>query len=228
VIVRKEKEMNIKTFAVTTIMAAAIMTAALNYSEYNYKIFEKGESWIGTTTGNKQYSLNTACIDSDDPKATEKIIEESAYVPAWVLKKWNDDGGRIIVHDGDTLDAEQKLSSYALMYVKTQGMAPIGNYEMESGNINLTSSLPHLQNSFVHEMGHYMDRSYGWASYDGAFIRIWEKERDAYSDNFNNSDYIYNDNSEYFAEAFMTYCHFPLLLKETCPDTYKYIDKLAR
>ena len=77
--------------------------------------------------------------------------------------------------------------------------------------------------SIVHELGHYIDFSFSWASSTEEFKGIYEEElqlfRTIVSTHENNTSTV----SEYFAESYAISIEYPELMSQYCPKTYEYV-----
>ena len=78
------------------------------------------------------------------------------------------------------------------------------------------------ESSLTHEVGHAIsnaNHSPYWWCYQPCFIQIWQAERLKNPMMPQGRD----DIREYFAEAYDMYINYPLILKQTNPSTYNYI-----
>lgn len=75
----------------------------------------------------------------------------------------------------------------------------------------------------IHEFGHYFDRSKGMPSMSYKFQNIYNEEDIAFCKNVGTASNT-TEAVEYYAEAFAAYVLRNQLLREYCPDTYKYFE----
>lgn len=82
--------------------------------------------------------------------------------------------------------------------------------------------------ALTHEVGHCISNANGVPyarCYTPEFERVWQLEK--YNCVFLVGQGEY-DIREYFAEAYATYIRYPLILKQSCPLTYNYIDAVVK
>lgn len=99
------------------------------------------------------------------------------------------------------------------------------------------------RDTIYHEIGHLVDYSYNRVSEGEEFLELYEKEYKAFDETFSNFSFIvkvgdkcykviehwdFGTPREFFAEAFNRYCLNRGRLWETCPETYKFIDKIIK
>lgn len=152
-------------------------------------------------------------LSKTQESANEKAL---ATVPEWAKDLFLSQGGTIIIVD--ELDCTASYS-HATKVIKVKDTGFMKN-----------TSIPH-------EIGHCIDHTLGEVSATEEFIRVAEEEIDDFTDSKAliqlNHDYLESSQaetgkySEYFAEAFGTYCMEPLLLKATAPKTYDYMKEFC-
>ena len=81
--------------------------------------------------------------------------------------------------------------------------------------------------SVIHEIGHYIDYSYGFVSYTDEFSQIFKDEVKNFRSN--HKTHINNTSTavEYFAEAYLVIITEPEKMKKCCPYTYEFVVRYA-
>lgn len=98
----------------------------------------------------------------------------------------------------------------------------VGVWLPDANAISVGYNMPEI--SLCHEVGHALDE-YTKASATPEFYQIYLAEKGLLQSS-GSSNYV-NSKEEYFGEAFNQYCLRKDLLKETCPQTYAYIDSIV-
>ena len=98
----------------------------------------------------------------------------------------------------------------------------VGVWLPDANAISIGYDMPEI--SLCHEVGHALDE-YTKASAAQKFNQMYIAEKELLQSS-GSSNYA-NSKEEYFGEAFNQYCLRKDLLKETCPQTYAYIDNIV-
>lgn len=123
------------------------------------------------------------------------------------------------------------------------------NYDMFKAVVNYEKNVICLdannlsyRDSIYHEIGHAVDNSLGFISESSEFQSIYEREVANFRSNISEYRYtrdkhgvpvreadwftVVENPTEYFAESFNAYFLQRDILKESCPETYEYLDEL--
>lgn len=98
----------------------------------------------------------------------------------------------------------------------------VGVWLPDANAISIGYDMPEI--SLCHEVGHALDE-YTKASAAPEFYQMYLAEKGVLQSS-GSSNYV-SSKEEYFGEAFNQYCLRKDLLKETCPQTYAYIDNIV-
>jgi len=162
-------------------------------------------------------------------KASEKDISELEAAIAEVAgKKVNgfyEAEGMVFITDKKISDILKENFGYAYDQENTVK----GFYIMAEGGrpqIWVSSGTNNLKEVALHEFGHYTDENNGWISGTGEFLGIFESEKGSFSEKIDSRGYNTGNEVEYFAECFSLYMNGSEIFKESCPETYKFIENM--
>jgi len=162
-------------------------------------------------------------------KTSEKNINDLEAAIAEVGEKklngFSEEGGMIFITDKKISEVLKENFGYAY----DQGNNVKGFYIMAEGKrpqIWISSDTANIKEVVLHEFGHYTDENNGWISGTDEFLRIFKSEKESFSENIDNRGYYTGSEVEYFAECYSLYMNGPELLKESCPETYSFIENL--
>lgn len=84
-----------------------------------------------------------------------------------------------------------------------------------------------IRRALIHEFGHYFDYRLSMNSINhDEFKAIYKKEKAFFNEKWKIDDHAISNEQEYFASAFEQMILYPEVLKEDCPKTYSYLEKL--
>lgn len=141
-------------------------------------------------------------------------------LPDNIMKKFNDDGWIIEFDD----ENKTKMIEY-------ESNDSIGITINLHKKIIISPKKRHIDESLLHEIGHYVDFQSNYCSKNEKFLEIFEKEKDFYKKNkfvfcYYNGSYAKRNSEEYFAEMFQQYIMYPKITKLYAPMTCEYIEKV--
>lgn len=123
------------------------------------------------------------------------LEDTEAYLPAGVLDAFVTDGWHI------TLTSSRDLTAMAeSLEADSHGSRTlVGLTEPSTKTIWLVADTSSIIYSTLHEFGHYVDRSLGWASRTEEFQALWDAERGSYAAY---NDYAVSSAAEAFANLY--------------------------
>lgn len=79
----------------------------------------------------------------------------------------------------------------------------------------------------IHEMGHYINYSYGFVSSSAEFTEIFNAEKETFCSIHSTHSNNTSTSVEYFAEFYMVAITNPNAVKDSCPRTYEFVTRYA-
>ena len=141
------------------------------------------------------------------------LAETLILLPQDLLNKFYADGWGIVI-------TQESLSDMYYKGVYNNVMA------VTDGNIKviwLSAKEEAIRNSVIHEMGHYLEFTYGFPNNTEEFTAIYKAERKKFKVPGGSAAQARSSSLEYFAEAFQEYFLHPDSLLENTPLTYQYM-----
>jgi hypothetical protein len=203
----------------------------LNYkssNSYDEHYIMYNNSYVGTFIDTLTSTIKTTNITETItiyiPSYTNITIGEDIgeNIPNWVIQEFYSDDFVCVVQPTNTslLALDKKTDEYnVLAYFSDCPKSIVLRRFFDSDD------------TISHEIGHYIS----WkakktkitsknAAETSDFMEIYEEEKDLYD--LYNVKYSISSSTEYFAECYARYLIEPDNLKNTCPNTYDYIDDL--
>lgn len=152
-----------------------------------------------------------------DAEFVEKIVSQIELIPEDIIETFTKEGWRICITNENL---ENKLVNPAPELLQDDviitGLTEISENTIYLYNVGLTL----INNTAIHEFGHYTDRIYGWPSLEPEFKTVYINEKQLIK-----SDCVINNERELFAEAFER-----VILKEDTDDleVYSYIKETLK
>ncbi|MBQ8316458.1 MAG: hypothetical protein IJX95_12065 [Lachnospiraceae bacterium] len=211
-----------------------IYADALNYMDE--EIYEK--AWNGYNKLQK-HKVKVEYLDVWQP--VELIVFYAAIdsLPEYVLKDYVKQGWKLILSDANL---KKKYDTE----IEAAGVTVYGEKLIEV----ISNNLSYIDNTVIHEMGHYVDLSdweNTWKCYSedesgfkSLYRRIKKEEQGGKQWQADSGDmlrdltrlyyrpYAFTDEGEFFAESYYFYIAYPEEMKETYPEVYAYIDKCSK
>lgn len=183
--------------------------------------------WARVTLEDKALFCPVEILDSRNKKYDNIIIGEKGTtqsivdlanelwnetVPFWVKKKFAES------------DWNFKISAQGLRYRYGYPMSIAGVTDFGKHVIFLDNRVNPVKNSMLHELGHFVDYSNGWASDSAEFRKIFNKEKYTYVDCTSVGDgHETSSAKEYFASVFQSILIDEENCKKTAPKSYEFI-----
>lgn len=158
----------------------------------------------------------------------QTLQNEMSLIPKWILDKYKSDGGKV------------NLSSKSMEEIKTQLYGIIeepkkdslfftqvtaGFFCLKNKEIWIFSDKDFIEETTLHEFGHYLDYSHGIFSDTEEFKRCYELEKKQFL-KVDRKRYHTSIEREYFAACFEKYIKKNKLLETHCPKTYELMKNL--
>ncbi len=141
------------------------------------------------------------------------LAETLIYLPQDLLNKFYADGWGIVI-------TQESLSDMYYKGVYNNVMAVTDGYIKV---IWLSAEEDAIRNSVIHEMGHYLQFTYGFPNQTEEFEAIYKAERKKFVVPGGSAAQARSSSLEYFAEAFQEYFLHPDSLLKNTPLTYQYM-----
>lgn len=160
-------------------------------------------------------NINICTIGDVDEQLIKKINEAYLMIPNNVRQNYEENGWAVYVTT-ENLGQKyfgRKMSILALTVTEEKAIY-IDDHEKAARSV-------------IHEMGHYIDYSFGFISSTDEFSSIFREE----AEKFRSIHYTHINNTctelEYFAESYLVMITEPDILIEYCPKTYEFLKKYS-
>lgn len=152
-------------------------------------------------------------IDNADSSLNSIMYKELNKIPSSLLNSFDNSGWKIYLTGEDLASTH-----FDHKYKSVQGLT---NYKNKY--ILIEDEEYKINNSLIHEFGHYLDYSLNFVSNSDEFIKIYNDEVYEFKNNINNPNCV-RDSREFFAEEFYYY----IVDNTKCTDgAYKFIKKIV-
>lgn len=152
-------------------------------------------------------------IDSNAQSALEETL---AMLPPRIYEKFVSDGWQMVLTDENLADKYFKGKYSAVMAVTDSSIKTIWIDNTERS----------VRNSVIHELGHYIDYSMGFADSKSDFQSIYEAEKRLFVVVGGSGAQARSSSIEYFAEALQETVLHPESCMSHTPRTYAYMVSL--
>lgn len=182
----------------------------------------------------KDIGLELEVLDVWNPIEFAVLYAGIDTLPLHVLERYEDLGWKLVL-------SSDNLTSKYDFDIEVVGVASYNKKLIE-----MTENwLGGLDNTILHEMGHFVDWSYtdnsNICSYQSEMVKLYNKYKKkenggnddrGYSDEILRNlsivcyrEYAFTDYQEFFADSFDMYLTYPETFKQNYPDVYSYIEK---
>jgi hypothetical protein len=152
------------------------------------------------------------------------LVNNALNIDEKLYQKFIEDNGYVIITDN--INNERVLPS---IEKKAAGTFIRGN---NFKRICILAENSHdITSTVLHELGHYLDYSLGYASKSFEFKKLFNKYKDIDLNNYDkqeNFEYIRGNISEFYAERYSDYILYPSILKEYEPEIFDYFEDAHR
>lgn len=165
--------------------------------------------------------IRIAATDSDEHLSFMfQANRELSYLPDYIKSKFASDGWSFVITSKD-LDASLAESDSKLYDPGDEKV--LGLTEPSKKTVSISPDSLSVSSSCLHEMGHYVDWSLGYASQSEEFAHAVDADGESFASCFpyGHLDVI----EEMYAESFEIYWKKPEALAENCPALYEYFDR---
>lgn len=148
-----------------------------------------------TTYTDEWYDEHVYCEGEVSAYLVSTLKDTEGYLPDGMLDAFAADGWHV------TLTASRDLATLArdLNAGELGSHSLVGLTDPTDKTIWLVADTSTIVYSTLHEFGHYVDRSLGWASRTEEFQALWAQERDSYA---TYNDYAASSAAETFANLY--------------------------
>lgn len=191
-------------------------TKGVNPNKKIDEIYQFVKKWVYGDVFNRKLNYIPKCINAEEYITDEQILktyEAFNSLPFKMKKEFFNTGWIIILK---RMISEQKRT--------------VGLCDSFNKTIYVSGTAKLMDETLLHEFGHFLDHKEKYISKSDKFKEIYEKEkyyaRMIYGKK-DNYKYVVSVSSEYFADMFKMYLIQPDRLKYNVPKTYCFIDEIV-
>ena len=157
-------------------------------------------------------------------------VQVKAEITPQLIQEWNKQPPNVqwhVYYQNTSFNVVDKLPWESPDLAET--WAYTSKYKDNNGMVNHIDVVVKrgYESALTHEVGHCIEdanRVANWWAFQPCFVQIWQQER------YNNILLYqgWTDIREYFACAYDLFVHQPRILKQSCPQTYNYIQVVLK